>query len=149
MDADKRLEDLLFITTELVELLEKENVALKTNRLDVVQDLIERKTMLCRAYEIRVFGLKQEDDKEAYDEALKGKVQRLTEVGARVETLIIENERMLKVALEVSRRFMDCVADSVQQNAPNTGAYSAHGAVGISGKVDKKQAASLALDETL
>lgn len=149
MDADKRIDDLLFITTELVELLEKENAALKTKRYDVVKEHSERKAALCRAYEIRVFGLKQEHDTAAYDDALREKVARLAEVGVRVDELIVENEKMLKVALEVSRRFMNCIADAVQQAAPNTGAYSSQGAIGHSGQVDKKQAASLALDEVL
>ena len=149
MDADKRIDDLLFITTELVELLEVENGALKTKRYDVVKEHAERKSALCRAYEIRVFGLKQEQDGADYDDAMHEKVERLKDIGERVDALVAENERMLKVALEVSQRFMDCVAEAVQQSAPTTGAYSAGGAVGQNGQVDKKQAASLALDEVL
>ena len=149
MDAGKRIEDLLFLTTELAKLLEEENVALKNNQLDTVRGLLERKTTLSRAYEIRVFGLKQEDAEAEYDEAAKANIERLNEIGARVAELIIENEKMLKVALEVSRRFMECIADSTRQAAPGTGAYSSSGLVGASTPAGQKQAASLALDETL
>ena len=149
MDAGKRIEDMLFITTNLAELLEEENAALKSSRLDIVSGLLERKTTLSRAYEIRVFGMKQEQDTAEYDEADLANIERLHEVGERVAELIIENEKTLKIALEVSRRFMDCVADSVKQATPGTGAYAANGVVGKQTHVAQKQAASLALDETL
>lgn len=149
MDAAKRIEDLLFITTNLEELLEAENAALKTNHLEVVHSLLERKTALSRAYEIRVFGLKQEHDKSEYDQAVMADAKTLNEVGRRVEILIEENEKLLKVALEVSRRFMDCVAQSAKQAMPGTGAYSSDGLVGARTPAAKKQAASLALNETL
>lgn len=149
MDASKRIEDLLFITNNLADLLEEENTALANHRLDIVQGLLERKTALSRAYEIRVFGMKQEQANAAYDEADLENIERLNGVGARVAALIEENEKTLKVALEVSRRFMACVADSAKHIAPGTGAYSPKGAIGGSTPAVRKQAASMALDETL
>ncbi|HEY9078894.1 hypothetical protein [Magnetovibrio sp.] len=151
MDAGKRIDDLLFITNGLADLLEQENAALRSNRLDVVQNLLERKTTLSRAYEIRVFGMKQELEHEQaqYDEVDHANLERLKDVGARVAVLIEENEKMLKVALEVSRRFMACVADSAKHATPGTGAYSAKGDVGTQASIAHKQATSLALDETL
>jgi len=151
MDAGKRIEDMLFITNSLADLLEQENAALQSNRLDLVQSLLERKTTLSRAYEIRIFGMKQEFEHEQaqYDEVDRANIDELTEVGQRVAALIDENEKMLKVALEVSRRFMACVADSAKQATPGTGAYSASGRTGVNAMPNQKQAASMALDETL
>lgn len=149
MDASQRIEDLLFLTTNLAELLEEENAALKNDRLDVVKGLIERKTTLSRAYEIRIFGMKQDQDTAEYTELDLANIARLEEVGTRVAELIIENEKMLKVALEVSRRFMDCVAESVKQSTPGTGAYGSTGISSPQTHAAQKQAASLALDETL
>jgi len=151
MDAGKRIDDLLFITNGLADLLEQENAALQSNRLDIVQSLLERKTTLSRAYEIRVFGMKQELEHEQvpYDEEDLANIDRLTEVGQRVAILIEENEKLLKVALEVSRRFMACVAESAKHAAPGTGAYSAKGDVGPNASAVQKQATSMALDETL
>jgi len=149
MDAGKRIEDLLFITNNLADLLEEENTALANNRLDIVQGLLERKTALSRAYEIRVFGMKQEQTDAAYDEVDLENIERLSEIGARVATLIAENEKTLKVALEVSRRFMACVADSAKHITPGTGAYSPNGAIGANTPAVRRQAASMALDETL
>jgi len=151
MDAGKRIDDLLFITNGLADLLEQENAALHSNRLDIVQSLLERKTTLSRAYEIRIFGMKQELELEQaqYDEVDIANIDRLTEVGQRVAVLIEENEKLLKVALEVSRRFMACVADSAKHATPGTGAYSANGDVGLNASAVQKQATSMALDETL
>jgi len=153
MDAGKRIDDLLFITNGLADLLEQENAALQSSRLDIVQSLLERKTTLSRAYEIRVFGMKQELEHEheqvPYDEEDIANIDRLTEVGQRVAVLIEENEKLLKVALEVSRRFMACVADSAKHATPGTGAYSANGNVGPNASAVQKQATSMALDETL
>ena len=151
MDAGKRIDDLLFITNGLADLLEQENAALHSNRLDIVRSLLERKTTLSRAYEIRVFGMKQELEHEQaqYDEVDLANIDRLTEVGQRVAVLIDENEKMLKIALEVSRRFMACVADSAKLAVPGTGAYSASGRTGATTTATQKQAPSMALDETL
>jgi len=151
MDAAKRIDDLLFITNGLADLLEQENAALHSNRLDIVRSLLERKTTLSRAYEIRVFGMKQEQDHEQaqYTKQDLENIDRLQEVGERVAVLIEENEKVLKIALEVSRRFMACVADSAKNATPGTGAYSASGNVGPNASTVQKQATSLALDETL
>lgn len=149
MDASKRIEDLLFIASKLADLLEEENAALKNNRFDIVQKLLESKTALSRAYEIRVFGMKREEDRSLYDEDDLVTIEQLRDVGARVAELVSENERMLKIGLEVSRRFMDCVATSVKEAKPGTGAYTSNGIVGATGSAAKKQAPSLALDEVL
>lgn len=149
MDARKRIDDLLFIASNLAELLEEENAALQNNRFDVVQKLLESKTALSRAYEIRVFGMKKEEDRSLYDDDDLIAVEQLRSVGKRVAELIVENERMLKIGLEVSRRFMDCVASSVKQAKPGTGAYTSNGIIGATGSASAKQAPSLALDEVL
>ncbi|MBF0246901.1 MAG: hypothetical protein HQL36_02340 [Alphaproteobacteria bacterium] len=147
MEPSKRLEDMLFLTEELAKLLEKENAALRTDRLDVVQELLERKTMLCRAYEIRVFGMKQDDAQFSEDDLPN--VERLRELGQRVEELVTENEHSLKIALEVNRLFMNTLQKAARQATPNTGAYSSNGLVAPSQHALKKQAPSLTLDETL
>jgi len=149
MDAGKRIDDLLFITNNLADLLDQENAALKSNRLDIVQGLLERKTALSRAYEIRVFGMKQEQEHAEYDDIALANIDRLSDIGNRVAALIEENEKMLKVALEVSRRFMACVADSAKHVSPGTGSYSSSGDISTNAPSVQKQAASMALDETL
>ncbi|OEJ68729.1 hypothetical protein [Magnetovibrio blakemorei] len=149
MDASKRIEDLLFIASKLADLLEEENAALQNNRFDVVQKLLESKTALSRAYEIRVFGMKNEEDRSLYDDDDLIAIEQLRSVGNRVAELIVENERMLRIGLEVSRRFMECVADSVKQVKPGTGAYTSNGIIGATGSASKQQAPSLALDEVL
>jgi len=149
MEAGKRIDDLLFITENLEQLLEQENAALRSKNLAVVRGLLDRKTTLSRAYEIRVFGMKQEQDRAEYDADDLANIERLNDVGARVAVLIVDNEKMLKVALEVSRSYMACVADAARQAVPGTGAYSPRGGATASTAAMKRQAPSLALDETL
>ncbi|HEY9164308.1 MAG TPA: hypothetical protein VIN57_06830, partial [Magnetovibrio sp.] len=63
LDAKTRISDLLFIATHLIDVLEQENAALAHNRVDAVRNLLDQKTKLSRAYEIRVLGLiKSPDD---------------------------------------------------------------------------------------
>ena len=148
MDTGKRLDDMLFIVDSLIELLTEENAALETNRLDIVNGLLERKSKLCRAYEIRVFGLKQAEGEE-YAEEDMAKVERLRELAPQIDELIVKNERKLGIELEVRRRFMDAVASAVKKSAPGTGAYAPNGKTDAQTYSARTNAPSLALDEVL
>ncbi|MEG3618351.1 hypothetical protein V5T82_07805 [Magnetovibrio sp. PR-2] len=148
MDTGKRLDDMLFLVNSLIDLLTEENAALETNRLDVVHGLLERKNKLCRAYEIRVFGLKQTEG-EDYDEEDLAKVEHLRELAPQIDELIVKNERKLGIELEVRRRFMDAVANAVKDTAPGTGAYAPNGKSDSQTYSARTNAPSLALDEVL
>ncbi|TCS63004.1 hypothetical protein [Varunaivibrio sulfuroxidans] len=147
MDAQNRLEDLLFITRHLADLLEQENIALQRNKLDVVKSLLERKTSLSRAYETRVLGM--DADEKGIEDIDPDDIQALRDTGRRVEALIEENAYLLKISLQVSRQFMDSVADAVQNAKPGTGAYGANGQVGGGAKAPPADNPALTLDETL
>lgn len=148
MDTGKRLDDMLYIVNSLIDLLTEENAALETNQLNVVSGLLERKNKLCRAYEIRVFGLKQGEDEDYSDEDMI-KVERLRELAPLIDELIVKNERKLGIELEVRRRFMDAIASAVKQSAPGTGAYAPNGTADAQTYSARTNAPSLALDEVL
>ncbi|MCW8916153.1 MAG: hypothetical protein OQK24_09910 [Magnetovibrio sp.] len=147
METGKRLDDMLFIVNGLIELLTQENAALSSKNLDVVHQLLDRKNKLCHAYEIRAFGLKQ-DDAQYEGEDLE-KVELLRELGLQVDELITTNEQLLSVELEVRRRFMDVVANAVKKSTPGTGAYGARGHADTQTYASRNNAPSMALDETL
>jgi flagellar biosynthesis/type III secretory pathway chaperone len=148
MDTGKRLDDMLFIVNSLIDLLTEENAALEADQLDVVNGLLERKNKLCRAYEIRVFGLKQGENEEFSDDDL-AKVATLRELAPQIDELIVQNERKLGIGLEVRRRFMDAVANAVKKSTPGTGAYAPNGTSDAQTYSARTNAPSLALDEVL
>ncbi|MBL4615580.1 MAG: hypothetical protein JKY27_11995 [Magnetovibrio sp.] len=146
MDAAKRIDDLLFITTELIELLEQENAALLNKDLAVINQLLDRKLALSRAYEIRFFGLKNsEDDMSEIDPAL---IEVLKERSVRLDQLVDINSKALKVGVETGKRFMSVLSESVKTATPSAGTYGADGMAGASSR-PSAQTASVAYDKVL
>lgn len=146
MDANKRIEDLLFITTELIDLLEQENIALNTNNLVLVNSLLDRKIALSRAYEIRFFGMQNSegDLNEVEPEMLK----TLKEQSFRLDQLVEINTKTLKIGVETGKRFMGVLSESVKTATPSAGTYGANGVTGASSK-PAKQTASVAFNKVL
>lgn len=128
MEAQKRINDLIIIAGHLATLLERENDALRCRRMAEVGDTLTEKNALIRAFESRVEGLAdQAGDLAQVDSDLR---ERLAGIGHKVNRLIDENARYLKIAIEANRRVMDSVADAVKSSRPGAGTYSANGAVG-------------------
>lgn len=128
MEAQKRINDLILIAGHLATLLERENQALRTRRMAEVGDTLTEKNALIRAFESRVEGLaEQADDLAQVEPEMR---ERLAGIGHKVNRLIDENARHLKIAIEANRRVMDSVAEAVKSSRPGAGTYSADGAVG-------------------
>lgn len=125
--AEGKLRDLIIISSSLIKLLEKENRALRDQKPQEVAALLEEKTKLARAYESRIKGLQEKPD--ALAEADAELRERLKLVGEKVADLMEENAKLLKIALSVSRRVMDTVADAVKSVNAGTGAYGANGSI--------------------
>ena len=127
MEAQKRVNDLIVIAGHLATLLERENLALRARRMVEVGDTLSEKNALVRAFESRVEGLaEQADDLTQVDPDLR---ERLAGIGVKVNRLIDENARLLKIAIEANRRVMDSVAEAVKSSRPGASTYSANGAV--------------------
>jgi hypothetical protein len=146
LEAKDRIDDLLFIAGHLIDLLEKENLALKQSRIDLVQDSIDQKVKLSRAYEIRVLGMKKSDqDLSDIEPAL---LEELKNQSKRLQELVEINAKELKISLDTSKMFMGIVADSVKASTPSAGTYGANGSDGVAHGANAKSA-SLAIDENL
>ena len=147
MDINTRVSDIIVITGRLVELLEKENEPLRNHRTSEVHDLLDEKTTLSRVYETRFMGLlKQEDALAEIDPDLR---EQLGEIGARINILIEDNSRLLKVAIEANRRVVELVAEAVRDTSASAGTYRANGATGVDRGLAAANGATFSLDQTL
>ena len=146
LDSKSRVDDLLFIAGHLIDLLETENVALKASKLEVVESLIEQKTKLSRAYEMRVLGMqKSEQDFSDIEPVL---LEELKTQSARLQELVEINAQELEVSIATGKRYMDVVAESVKQSAPSAGTYGSNGTKRHDVQ-EKAKPSSLAINENL
>ena len=199
MDTNERIDDLIFLTKNLAELLTTENAALERNQVKVVADNVERKVSLARAYEVRVKGMvlaqaqekaqekaqsepqsqgepqaqpltgvdmllmgnaaPQSSDEDSTtgsntlsaktEEVDKAALEHLRELGKRVEELVEENARLLKINIETSKRFMESLADAVQDSGSDAGIYGRAGKLGNDYAQRTQQGSSVTLDQQL
>lgn len=121
MDINKRFSELIAISGRLVDVLERENAALICHERGSLLALLEEKTCLGCAYESRMQTLG--DDIAAIADVDPDLGQRLGKIGARVKYLIECNVRLLKIAIEASRRVVDVIADAVKSSTPGPAIY--------------------------
>ncbi len=147
LDAQTRVDELLFIARHLIGILEQENTALAHNHFNKVNDLLDQKTKLSRAYEIRVLGFERAD--APLDGIEPELIEALKSQSIRLQGLIEDNARELRIGIETSKRFMDVLAQSVKEATPDVGTYGACGRTGLDARAQNRSAAALAIDENL
>lgn len=147
MDATKRVGDLIVICNRLSEILEAENRALMAHKADIVQDLLDEKNTLARAYESRLKGLTElGEDILNVDKDL---LERLKLLGLRINEKLETNAKLLKIAMESNRRVVKMVAEAVKEARPGPSVYSSAGTYGNSGRSGAQTATPLSLDRAL
>jgi len=147
MDANHRLNDLIVITGRLAELLRRENDALKNRRSQEVRDLLDEKATLSRVYETRFKGvLEMPDVLEQADRDIR---ERLMASGDKVKSLMDENARLLKTAIDANRRVVDLIADAVREQQPSAGVYGANATKSTDGANAAGQRLAFSLDQNL
>ena len=80
---------------------------------------------MVRIYETRVKGLPK--GPEALDAAPPELRDKLREMGEKVNLMVEENGRLLKITIEANRRVVELVAESVKLQKRGPGIYSAKG----------------------
>ena len=145
MDTTKRMADLVNVTTRLINVLERENEILLERRHSELSLILDEKETIARVYQARIMGL--EENPELLDGASDEEKATLFELAKQADRLLNENARMLEVAIAVSRRVVDLVAEAVAEAAPKSGAYSAKGRTAA--PPTKGGNMSLSLNETL
>lgn len=125
MDLTEKLLGLIEINERLADLLHKENSALREKRgKDAVQYLGD-KNELVRIYESRVKGLPK--GPEAMDATSPELRDKLRLIGEKVNLMIEENGRLLKITIDANRRVVELVAEAVKLQRRGPGIYSANG----------------------
>ncbi len=147
MDPTNRVNDLIVITGRLADLLERENVALREKQNKELNEIIDEKVTLGRVYESRVMGLTE--DPEALDSVDKELIERLRGIGEKVNGLIEDNAKMLKIAIEANRRVVNLIAESIKASVPSAGTYSPTGATGTQDHRAAPKNVAISVDHTL
>ena len=147
MDPTKRVNDLIVITGRLADLLERENVALREKQNKELNEILDEKVTLGRVYESRIMGLTE--DPEALDNVDKELLERLRGIGMKVNGLIEDNAKMLKIAIEANRRVVNLIAEAVKASVPSAGTYSPTGATGTDDHRAAPKNVALSVDHTL
>jgi hypothetical protein len=145
MEVSKRMADLVNVTTRLIDVLERENALLRERRHSELPLILDEKETIARVYQARIMGL--EENPDVLDEASAEDRSGLMELAQKVDGLMAQNARYLEVAMTVSKRIVDLVAEAVKEAAPKSGAYSAKGSTAAA--PIKGGNMSLSLNETL
>ena len=147
MDPTKRVNDLIVITGRLADLLERENVALREKQNKELHEILDEKVTLGRVYESRIMGLTE--DPEALDSVDKELLERLRGIGEKVNGLMEDNAKMLKIAIEANRRVVNLIAEAVKASVPSAGTYSPTGGTGTHDQRGAPKNVALSVDHTL
>ncbi|MDA0306968.1 MAG: flagellar export chaperone FlgN [Proteobacteria bacterium] len=148
MEPTNRVNDLIVITNRLAELLERENDALRNKQNKELTEILDEKVTLGRVYESRIMGL-AEASAEAIDSVDLELRDRLRVLGQKVNDLIIDNAKMLKVAIESNRRVVNLIAEAVKESVPSAGTYSATGTTGGPEHHAAPRNVAISIDHTL
>jgi len=125
MDATEKILGLIEISERLADLLNKENSALRENRSkDAVQYLGE-KNELVRIYEGHIKGLPKAP--EAMDAVAPELRDKLRQLGEKVNLMVEENGRLLRIIIDANKHVVELVAEAVKLQKRGPGIYSANG----------------------
>lgn len=138
------IDDIVWACTNLCELLEFENEALKQHDSRTVRELAENKAALARIYENAIAPLAA--DPHLADSLEPEQKEELTALGVRLKDLVEENARRLRAEIEATQALMDAMVSAVKSNATNTVSY---GPAGQYGAAPSGEQNSLAYNQTL
>lgn len=108
--------------------------------------LAEEKAAAARLYQQHLADLEQAT--QGYRTLSTAERKALQHASALLAQEAEENACLLKVALAISRRFMDCVADAARALTPGAPGYSSTGALGH-GQHAAARVPALSLDRSL
>jgi hypothetical protein len=130
----------------LTEVVARENAALRARTREALTALAEEKSAAASHYQKCLSQL--ETATEGYRGLTPSQREALRQCGRLLAQEADENARLLKVALEISRRFMQTVADAVRALTPNAPGYSSAGTLG-NGQRTSARTPALSLDRSL
>ena len=147
MEINRRVNDLIIISEQLIDVLKRENQILIEYRHAELGGLIEQKETLSRIYETRIKALTDADEKiNTIEDSL---ATRLHDLGQVMNTLMAENGQLLHAAMTASKSVLDAVADAIRESAHTAGTYSNRGEKEQPRRAGVAQNTSLSFDQTL
>lgn len=147
MDPEKRMADLISITSRLVDVLERENAILKERRHNDLADLLDEKETIGRVYQARIMGL--QEDPEQLKDVDETERLKLKDLAHTVDTLVSQNARMLEAAMYASKRIVEMVAEAVRDSTNTSGTYSQRGSTQMPVGKSEVRSGAISLDQTL
>jgi len=118
-------DDLIWVCTNLCELLEVENDALTHHDAQTVRELAANKVALSNLYERSMLPLA--DDPDSVEALEPEQKEELKALGGRLAQLVAANAMMLRAEMEACRRVLDAMVSAAKELATNTVAYGARG----------------------
>ena len=147
MEPNRRIDDFVTITSQLIDILKKENQALKDHQYSDLKELLEDKTTISRVYETKLQTLEDQPDfLTDSDHSLK---VRLTSLANEVNKYVEENGLRLKIAIEANRKVVDLIAEAVRETSQKTETYGSSGSNSLSGGRAESKSIAISLDQTL
>jgi hypothetical protein len=144
---DPEASELLGAADRLVQVMVRENEALRTFDRTQVKALLEDKDRASRSYatKMRALVARLAEQGPKADPDLKRVLKAAAE---RVERLTRENDRLLQAAIGAHKRMIEAVNEAVKAAHPGAGTYTAAGTVGR-GAYGKAPPPAVALNRAL
>ena len=125
-EINDKVADLQDVILGFADLLKKENEALRNFDVEAVSNLYEQKAKTVSAYRsMSAFFIKNQKYLAEIDTELR---DELKEASLELDTLLKENELLLKAKMETSKKVMDTIINIAKvTNNRNATSYGAHG----------------------
>ena len=125
-EINSKVEDLLDVIDGFADLLKTENEALRKFDVEAVGSMYEQKAKIVSAYRsMSSFFIKNQNYLSNADTELK---QDLKDASQELDSLLKENELLLKTRMETSKNVMDTIINIAKvTNNRNATSYGAHG----------------------
>jgi flagellar biosynthesis/type III secretory pathway chaperone len=146
--AERKIRDLAVIAEKLIDVLSRENSALKAGATEDMNLLVDEKTALARILETRVQGLTADGvGLDGVDEDLRATAREAMD---RVNAMINENGQRLRTAIAANKRVVELVQTAVKDARPGPSVYSAKGRHGYAQRpAQQARGMALSLDSVL
>ena len=125
-EINNKVDDLLDIIDNFIEILEAENAALRSFNVEAVSSMFEHKSKTVAAYRsMSAYFIKNSKALYLIEEDLK---QDLKEESKALDSLLKENELLLKTRMETSKNVMNTIINIAKvTNNCNATSYGARG----------------------
>ncbi len=147
MEATTKLDDLIAITSRLIDLMGQEIEMLRSMRPKDIGALQKDKVSLALAYERHMQELR--DDPSLLAAAKPNLKVELKRITGRFQEVLNENESAIKAVKSVSEKLLTTIVNAVAEQRGNAAAYSKEGEIGGNAGVPGAKTVPLTLNEQI